>query len=239
MKESTIEKQIVILRTILSDIAEEDKNGSEDFIEFTNKYFGFDNEFGWNILMNAFYVFEDTELSKQDFKEFGLQGPCRHKNVGEKYLRLYGILNSCYQQYLALRNLMELFKLEPREKYIEQLHESNCIKLRNKIAAHSTNYSSDRNSKKFDVYEISRSDLERGEIRLLKNQNDVEIYDINLSIKDFDEKTQIVLSGIIEKFLKKKFKNQGKYYNEFQQLEKVRNGAIVFGNHIIEFKEVE
>lgn len=130
MKESTIEKQIEILRTILSDIAEEDKNGSVDFIEFTNKYFGFENEFGWNILMNAFYVFEDTELSKQDFTEFGLQGPCRHNNVGEKYLRLYGILNSCYQQYLALRNLMELFKLEPREKYIAQLHESDCIKLR-------------------------------------------------------------------------------------------------------------
>lgn len=87
------------------------------------------------------------------------------------------------------------------------------------------------------MYEISRSDLERGEIRLLKNQNDFEIYDIYLAIKDFDVITQNVLSGIIEKFLKKKFKNQGKYYNEFQQLEIVRNGSIVIGNHIIEFKK--
>ena len=104
MTESIIERQIGILRTILSNIAENDKNGSEDFIEFTNRYFCFDTNFGWNILMNAFYVFEDTELAKKDFNEFGLQGACRHSNTGEKYLRLYGILNSFYQQFLALRN---------------------------------------------------------------------------------------------------------------------------------------
>jgi len=187
--------------------------------------------------MNAFYVFEDTELSKKDYKKFGLQGPCRHDNIGEKYLRLYGILNSFYQQFLALRNLMELFKLEPREKYIEQLQESDCIKLRNKIAAHSTNYSTDRNSKKFDVFEISRPDLIRGEIRLLKNQNDFETYNLNSAINDFDEIAQIILSSILEKFLKKKFNNQGKHYNEFKILEKLRNGAIELGNNIIEFKK--
>ena len=75
MTESIVEKQIGILRAILSDIAENDKNGSENFIGFTNKYFCFDTQFGWNILMNAFYVFEDTELAKKillnlDYKVF-------------------------------------------------------------------------------------------------------------------------------------------------------------------------
>lgn len=230
MKESIIARQIGILQTILNNIAEEDKNGSEDFVEYTNKYFGFENELGWNILINAFYVIEDTELSKQDFREFGLQGPCRHNNTGEKYLRLYGILNSFYQQFLALRNLIELFKLEPKDKYIKQLQESDCINLRNKIAAHSTNYSSDRYSKKFDVFEISRPDLIRGEIRLLKNQNDFETYDLNFAINDFNEKAQIILSCILKKFLKKKFNNQGKNYIEFHKLELLRNGAIEIGD---------
>lgn len=236
MTESIIEKQIGILRAILSNIAENDKNGSEDFIEYTNRYFCFDNKFGWNILMNAFYVFEDTELAKKDFNEFGLQGACRHRNTGEKYLRLYGILNSFYQQFLALRNLMELFKLEPRADYIEKLQETDCIKLRNKIAAHSTNYSEDRNNKQFDVYEISRPELERENVRLHRNQEDFETCNLNSAISDFDKKIQIVLSSIIEKFLKKKFNNQGKHYKDFQKIEKLRNGAVEIGGQIIEFK---
>lgn len=236
MKESIIERQIGILRTILGEIAENDKNGLDDFIVFIKKYFGFDTDFGWNILMNAFYVFEDTELAKEDFEKFELQGPSRHKNVGEKYLRLYGILNSFYQQYLALINLMELFKLDSKESLIKQLKESNCIKLRNKIAAHSTNYSTDRNNKEFDVYKISRPELERGKIRLLKNQNTFETYNLNESIDNFNKISQEILSKILKKFLKKKFNNQGKKYEEYIKLEKLRNGAIEFGNSIIEFK---
>lgn len=57
MKESIIKKQIGILRTILSDLVENDKNGNDDFIEFTNKNFCFDTNFGLNILINAFYIF--------------------------------------------------------------------------------------------------------------------------------------------------------------------------------------
>jgi hypothetical protein len=237
MTESIIERQIGILRTILSGLAENDKNESEDFIIFTKKYFGFDTEFGWNILMNAFYVFEDTELAKKDFKQFELQGPSRHKNIGEKYLRLYGILNSFYQQNLALLNLMELFKLDSKELWSKQLKESDCIRLRNKIAAHSTNYSTDRNTKVFDVYEISRPELEHGNIRLLKNQKTFETYDLKESIEDFNKKVQEILSEILMKFIKKKFNNQGKNYEEYKKLEKLKNGAIEFGDQIIEFKK--
>lgn len=236
MYESIIERQIGILRTILSDIAVTDKNGSEVFIVYIKKYFGFENDFGWNILMNAFYVYEDTELAKKDYTEFGLQGACRHRNIGEKYLRLYGILNALYQQFLALRNLMELFKLERREEFIRTFQESECIKLRNKIAAHSTNYSLERNSRQFDVYEISRPELEREDLCLVRNQEDFESYDLKLAIDEFDKATQQVLSKILEKFIKKKYKNKGKYFLEFQNIEKTRNGIIEIRGNIIEFE---
>lgn len=236
MKESIIEKQVGILRTILGDIALNDKNGDDDFIEFANKYFGFETSFGWNILMNAFYVFEDTELAKKDFENFKLQGPSRHKNIGEKYLRLYGILNSFYQQNLALINLVELFKLDSKKLIIQKLKESDCIQLRNKIAAHPTNYLSDVNISHFDVYEISRPELERGNIRLLKNQEVFETYSLDEITIDFNKKIQEVLSRILKKFIKKKFNNQGKYFEELENLEKLQNGSIQFGDSIIEFK---
>ncbi len=231
MNESIIERQIGILRTIQIKISEENKNGSENLIQFTNKYFGFNTKFGWNILMNAFFIFEDTELIKKDFKEFELQGPCRHKNTGEKYLRLYGILNSMYQQFLATKNLMELFKLPHKKPYIKQLQKSSCIELRNKIASHSSNYLNNKNSKIFNVYEISREGLENGKIRLIKNQADWEYYDLVSSINDFNNTIQEVMSKIIRKFIEKKFNNQGKYYEDFQKIEQERNISSIFENY--------
>lgn len=236
MEDSIIEKQIGLFRKILNKISEDNKEGQGDFIEYTNNYFNFDTDKGWNILMNAFYVFEDTELAKHDFNKFGLQGPARHKNIGEKYLRLYGILNSCYQQYLALINLIELFKLTEKSKHNKTLKESDCIKLRNKIAAHPSNYSSGEIDNQFDVYEISRPKLEMGDIRLTKNQENSEEYNIEKVISDFDTEVKNVLSKILEKFLKKKYNNEGKLYEEYQKLEKLREGAVEIGEALIEFK---
>jgi len=237
VKDSLIEKQAGLLRSILSNIAENDLNKNEDFILFVNRYFNFDNDFGWNILMNAFYVFEDTELAKNDFNEFGLQGPSRHSNIGEKYLRLYGILNGLYQQSLAIKNLIELFKLENKSLIIQRIKESKCIELRNKIAAHPSNYSTGIHERKFDVYEISRPDLNNDKITLLKNQEDFEKYDLSELIINFNSLIQELFSLILAKFIKKKFNDQGKYFIEFQKLEKLRNGAIEFAGKIIEFKK--
>jgi len=223
MEESIIEKQIGILRSILSDIAIDDLNGTEDFEIITNKYFCFDNEFGWNILMNAFYVFEDTELAKENFREFGVNGPIKSSDIGEKYLRLYGILNSLYQQCLASINLIKLFKLDNSKELIKTLKKSNCIELRNKIASHPSNYIDDFMTKKVNLYEISRHNLEQGKIRLLKNQNDFENYDLNESVDDFNLKIQGVLSEILKNFLETKFENKGRYFEKFLKIEQTQN----------------
>lgn len=236
MRKSIIERQIKIIHTILSDLAEDGKNGSEDFICYASRYFGFETNFGWNILMNAIYVFEDTELAKKDFEKFGFQGPSRHENIGEKYLRLYGILNSFYQQALALINLIEIFKLKDKKLLLKKIKEHSCIELRNKIAAHPTNYLSDDSSSNFDLYEISRPDLENGTITLLKNQSFFEEYNLENSINNFNEEVQEVLSKILGKFIKKKFNNKGSKYEEYMVLEMIRKGAIEGENVIYVLK---
>lgn len=227
MKHSIIEKQIEIFQEILSKIVEKQKNDSDDFLGYVQKYFGFENVFGWNMLMNAFYVFEDTELAKEDFEKFGLQGSSQHKNIGEKYLRLYGVLNSLYQQNLALINLIELFKLTPKKEYINRLRNSDCIILRNKIASHSSNYiNSNSKNTNFDVYEISRPDLENGKICLLKNQDIFETYDLNKAINNFNHLVQDILNELLKKFIKQKFNNQGGYYKVYKEIEELRSGTI-------------
>ncbi len=111
---TTIEKYNDLQRKILDDFAIrwDDEKSKTTFRDSVKKYYGFEKDFGWNIILNSYYIIEDTELAKKSFKQFDLQGPTRYNDTGERYLRLYGFLNAVYQQKLAIENLMEVFKLK-------------------------------------------------------------------------------------------------------------------------------
>lgn len=236
---SLIEEYKDLQHEILSDFAIR-WNGDKcktTFRDDVKKFYGFEKEFYWNIILNSYYIIEDTEMAKESFRKFDLQGPSRHTDTGERYLRLYGFFNSIYQQRLAIENLMEAFKLQDKKAFSERLVKNELLILRNKIAAHPSNYKNiKQNSEhKFDVYEICRSDLEIGQIKLLRNQNNFEKYDLNNSIKDFDELIEEILSQITGKIIKKLFKNQGKHYIKYQKINLTRDGAIITGDTIIKF----
>jgi hypothetical protein len=232
--ETIIEKYNSIQKEILHHFAVKwkDENCETTFRDDVKKFYGFEKEFGWNILQNAFYVIDDTELAKQSFKRFELQGPARHKDIGERYLRLYGILNAIYQQRLAIQNLLEIYKIHNKKEIIEKLASLELIQLRNKIGAHSTNFNQIQPDSEhiFDVYEISRPDLERGEIQLLRNQNHFENFKLNKMILSFDKEIENILSLMIGKVIKKIFNNQGKIYEEYSIINEQKNGAIIIGN---------
>ena len=203
------------------------------------KFYGFEKEFGWNIILNAYYIIDDTELAKKSFNKFDLQGPSRHQDVGERYLRLYGFLNAVYQQKLAIDNLMEVHKILKHKEYSKQLSNNELLVLRNKIAAHSANYNltKEDSEHKFDVYEISRPDLQADGVRLLRNQHDFEVFELDKAIKEFDRLIEEILSVIVGKLIKRIFNNQGKYYADYQIVNKLKDGAILVGETIIEFKK--
>jgi hypothetical protein len=58
-----------------------------------------------NFILDSYYLFEDTQLAKTNFNLFGITGPTKIINVGECYLRFYGLFNSCYMQKIALLKL--------------------------------------------------------------------------------------------------------------------------------------
>jgi hypothetical protein len=101
---TTIEKYNDLQKEILSNFSNQwdGEKCKTTFRDDVKKFYGFEKEFGWNIILNSYYVIDDTELAKKSFKQFDLQGPSRHKDIGERYLRLYGFLNSVYQQKLAI-----------------------------------------------------------------------------------------------------------------------------------------
>jgi len=235
--ESIIEKYNNLQKQILSDFALKWKaeKCKTTFRDDVKKFYGFEKEFGWNILLNSFYVIDDTEYAKKSFVKFDLQGPSRHDDIGERYLRLYGVLNAFYQQKLAIDNLLEIHKIDNKREISSSLNDSSIIELRNKIGAHSTNFRSikEDSEHKFDVFEISRPDLQFDKVKLSRNQNHFEDYNLFNDIKVFDKEVEQILSIIIGKTIKNLFKNKGKIFERYSLINKEKDGALVFRDIII------
>lgn len=238
--QSIIEKYNDIQKGILHDFSIRwDPENSESFKSDVKKIYGFEDEFHWNILLNAFYVIDDTELAKESYRKFDLQGPLRIKESGEFYLRLYGILNAIYLQCQAIINLVEIYKL-PNKKEIQNHYKSlEIIKLRNKIGSHSSNYKSDSDSGiyRHDVYEIIRHDLTQNKIILLRNQKNRELYQLSEAIEEFDKYTQTVLSKALHKLLKRSIKNKTEYIKKLENVDFLKDGGILLGEIKIAFTE--
>jgi len=72
--------------------------------EFYEKYF--QNHINdWNILCTSMDIIGDTTLAIHDFKKVGIS-----QDDGEKYLRLYGLLQAVYLQQDAIKFLFEVIK---------------------------------------------------------------------------------------------------------------------------------
>ena len=236
---TTIEKYNNLQKEILGNFAIrwDGEKCKTTFRADVKNFYGLEKEFGWNIILNSYYIIDDTELAKNSFKQFELQGQSRHRDIGERYLRLYGFLNSVYQQKLAIDNLMEVFKLPKQKEFLKRLAENELLILRNKIGAHPSNYRDlkEDSEHKFDVYEISRPDLQMDRLKLLRNQNHFEEYNLTKAIKDFDKIIEEILCEITGKIIKKLFNNQGEIYTKFQRINEIKNGAIIIGETIIRF----
>ena len=208
-----------LLHHILSEFALnwDGETETDSFEIGTKNYFGFESDNGWSILMNALYVFDDTEMAKASFKQFEFNKFNSSQNVGQRYLLLYGMLNSCYQQKIAIENLIEIFKLANKKLFKDQLSSTKMIELRNKVGAHPSNYMNiDGANRKFDVYEISRSDLNWGRIELLKNQDVFESYNLMELETEFDELIEDIFRLLLSKVIKRKFNNQGKIFDKLK-----------------------
>jgi hypothetical protein len=86
-------------RLFFSDCAD---SQSEPFGELIVTMLGVGSFADYDFILDSFYLFEDTQTAKENFQEFGVGGPTKYKNIGEHYLRLYGILNACFLQKEAI-----------------------------------------------------------------------------------------------------------------------------------------
>ena len=88
----------------------------------------------------AFYLVGDASIAIQNFLRFGLDGPAKFKDLGERYLRLYGLLNASYIQQDAVLKLYKLMSVPALDVAKQRIAALRIRDLRHKIAAHGLDY---------------------------------------------------------------------------------------------------
>jgi len=94
----------------------------------------------WRFICAAMDVLGGSESAIDSFLKFGLEGPCRYNDFGEKYLRLYGLLSATYIQQNSILELYKLMNVPGVSNIQKKVKALKIRQVRNKLASHSLDY---------------------------------------------------------------------------------------------------
>lgn len=206
----------------------------EDYKVKLNKKFGLEDKYSHDIIESCYWTLEDSEEAINNFLKFGNQGPTRYENnLGEKYLRFFGVLNAINIQHLIIKELYDIFKVLNKESLIIDLKKVAIIELRNKLASHNVNY---KDQSGFDFFKIARYSIRDNtdNVQFVSKENKRESFELKNEIILFKEILHKHLQIISEHLVSRYFKSESKRFKELTELtdllNKKRNGAIISEN---------
>ena len=82
-----------------------------------SEVFKIDPNYTAETFLCGIFLLEDTSDATDNYNKFGLDGPTKYENIGEKYLRLYGILNAAYMQFITCHEFYRMFKVSGHKKF--------------------------------------------------------------------------------------------------------------------------
>lgn len=94
----------------------------------------------WNYICVSMDIVDQANAAIRNFLLFGLDGPTKYEDVGERFLRLYGVLNATYIQQEAIKQICKRFGLEADE----EVKAIPIRDIRNKIGAHNPEQGSNK-----------------------------------------------------------------------------------------------
>jgi len=168
-----------------------------------------------DLLRACIDLVEDSQYAIENVYKNGLHK--KEEDLGEMYLRLYGVLNASYLQLGAILDLNRLFNVPNQKAKKEKLKSLKLIEIRNKLASHTTNYNIP-NSNEIDFYKLSQSTLSKwgGNILIVGKDNSEEV-DIIEILKEFTKEIEMNLEEITKKELfSRKFKKEHFEWLEFR-----------------------
>ncbi len=187
----------------------------------------------WSFLCSAMDIIGDASLAIDDFLRFSLDGPTKYDEVGERYLRLYGILTATYIQQEAVLKLYQLVNVPPALKdgktMIDQLE---IRQLRHKLSSHGTNYRDKKGT--IETFIPIRMDLRGFNCGYFDNKA-IEAYNVDLkeAISAHLETLVEMLDRILDKAISTFYKGQEackdckEFIGRLKELRIVREGGFV------------
>jgi hypothetical protein len=154
-------------------------------------------------------VIEDTQLAINEYHKNGLGN--ESGNLGEKYLRLYGLLNAYYIQLGAVIDISRLLNSKNQKEIKEKLKTHKLIEIRNKLGSHITNYSLQNESKEKDFFRLSQFHLsqdKKADNLFIVGKNSAKEISITNLMLDFTEQIELILIELVKDaiFGKRKYK---------------------------------
>lgn len=185
----------------------------------------------WSFVCVAMDILGDASLALHDFLQFGLDGPTKYDNTGEKYLRLYGLLSAAYVQQQAALKLHNLMGCSEQKTFKARANKLEIRALRHQLASHSLDCRDLRGQTTSSFVPV-RIDLGGFKCSVAENRGDrIVTYDLRKAVLDHCNYILDLLDAIYAKSYKTLFKSDKKkraeYQKKLEELREEKAGAIV------------
>ena len=185
----------------------------------------------WDFICVAMDVVEDASLALGSFLHFSLDGPTRYEDIGERYLRLYGLLSAAYVQQQAVLKLYSLMNCPNPKTIRDEFDKLEIRTLRHQLASHSLDFLPLGESRT-QAFVPVRVGLSGFSCTVTENRGGAtRTINLDEAVKAHCAAVTLVLDRIYEKSLKTIFKGQAtkiaKFNKKLKDLRFVRDGNFI------------
>ena len=179
----------------------------------------------WSFICSSMDVVNDSLLGLENFIRFGMDGPTKYDDLGEKYIRLYGALNATYIQQQAILNIHRISNTPDITDAEKKVNTLSIRDARHKLGAHSVDYENKQTSRTESFVPV-RFTL-GGMVCEYFNNSTLSSSSIDLSAALHEHLSLMndMYKSIYEKFVKTIYKSNQEKYNEL--IDELSDGAVL------------
>lgn len=191
-------------------------------------------------------LIEDTEDAIINFCSFQLCSNRDKPAHGERYLRLYGILNAVYLQVQAIIQLAEVLKYPNKKQIMTEFGSLKVIEIRNVAGAHTVNFKTNKTSafkspnNELNFFRLTQCDLkEDGRMTLVDMFHNYEELNLLDLVLEYNVVSETSLNNIAAKYINSLCKNDPKTRNLLQDALQTATQQLYDYSKLNQYKDYE
>jgi hypothetical protein len=190
----------------------------------------------WDFICASMDILDDALLAIENFLNFGLGGPTKYEPDGEKYLRLYGVLNATYLQQYAILELYIKNNLSNPRSIKGKIKRLKINEIRHKLGAHSVNHKKDPKQTDTECFVPTRFTLAGFNCEFTNNKTSerekIDLKDtLNEHLSFLIETIDLIYEKSAKTFYQKKPKKIDEYLEILKDLRIEKNGGLVLNKN--------